>query len=201
MSDNGIIKALECQLLIDDSCNCYGCLYHEDKSCINASERILEVVKDLINHQKAEITDLKAKNEICAEVIARQDKEIENLTKSVDNYESCLRSVEVIRANAIKEFADRIGKLLGRYAHLHKYADEARKSTEEYLDGTPMEMVSVWEVLSLEKWEMVEYETMNQLQENIETIAKERLLSELEKDFRLLVKEMTEEQNAEENSI
>lgn len=92
------------------------------------------------------------------------------------------------RAEAIKVFADRIGKLLGRYAHLHKYADEARKSTEEYLDGTPMEMVSVWEVLSLEKWEMVDYETMNQLQENIETIAKERLLSELEKDFRLLVK-------------
>jgi hypothetical protein len=38
---------------------------------------------------------------------------------------------------------------------------------------------------------------MNQLQENIETIAKERLLSELEKDFRLLVKEMMEGYHAE----
>ena len=111
MNDNDIIKiikALECQLGIDDSCNCYGCLFREDKSCINASERILEVVKDLINHQKAEIADLEAKNKICAEVIARQDKEIENLSKSVDNYESCLRSVEVIRADAIKEFAERL---------------------------------------------------------------------------------------------
>lgn len=108
MNNNDIIKALECQLGIDDSCNCYGCLYREDKSCINASERILEVVKDLINHQKAELADLKAKNKICAEVIARQDKEIENLSKSVDNYESCLRSVEVIRANAIKEFAEKL---------------------------------------------------------------------------------------------
>lgn len=99
---------------------------------------------------------------------------------------------DIIKENAIKEFAERIKKLLGRYAHIHKYADEARHSTEEYLDGTPMEFVSVWDVLSLEKWEMVEYETMNQLQENIETIAKERLLSELEKDFRLLVKEMME---------
>lgn len=102
------------------------------------------------------------------------------------------KELSEVRTEAIKEFADRIGKLLGRYAHIHKYADEARQSTEEYLDGTPMEMVSVWDVLSLKKWEMVEYETMNQLQENIETIAKERLLSELEKDFRLLVKEMTE---------
>ena len=62
MSDNGIINALECQLGIDDSCNCYGCLFREDKSCIDASERILEVVKDLINHQKAEIELLKLEN-------------------------------------------------------------------------------------------------------------------------------------------
>ena len=59
MNDNNIIKALECQLGIDDSNNCYGCLYREDKSCIDASERILEAVKDLINRQKAEIEKLK----------------------------------------------------------------------------------------------------------------------------------------------
>jgi hypothetical protein len=53
-----------------------------------------------------------------------------------------------------------------------------------------MEMVSVWEVLSLKKWEMCDYETMNTLQDNIETIEKARLLSELEKDFMLLKKEM-----------
>lgn len=118
MNDNDIIKiikALECQLGIDDSCNCYGCLFREDKSCINASERILEVVKDLINHQKAELADLEAKKEICAEVIARQDNEIDKLSKMVDNYESCLRSVEVIRANAIKEFAERLLELTFMY--------------------------------------------------------------------------------------
>lgn len=65
-------------------------------------------LKNFINSQKEENADLKAKNKICAEVIARQDKEIENLSKSVDNYESCLKCVEVIRANAINEFADRL---------------------------------------------------------------------------------------------
>jgi hypothetical protein len=76
---------------------------------------------------------------------------------------------------------------------LHKNADKARHSTEEYADGTSMEMVSVWEVLSLKKWEMCDYETMNTLEDNIETIAKERLLTELEKDLRLLKKELVGE--------
>lgn len=93
-------------------------------------------------------------------------------------------------AKGVKEFAEKVGECLKRYSHLHKYADEARHSTEEFADGTPMEMVSVWDVLPLEKWEMADYETMNTLQDNIETIAKERLLTEFEKDFRLLIKEM-----------
>lgn len=58
MNDNDIIKALKCQLGIDTSNNCFGCLYRENKSFINASECILEVVEDLINRQKAEIERL-----------------------------------------------------------------------------------------------------------------------------------------------
>ena len=65
-------------------------------------------LKNFINHQKAEIAELKAKKEICAEVITRHNNEIDKLSKVVDNYESCLKCVEVIRANAIKEFADRL---------------------------------------------------------------------------------------------
>ena len=99
-------------------------------------------------------------------------------------------------ANGVKEFAEKIAECLKRYSHLHKYANEARHSTEEFADGTPMEMISVWDVFPLEKWGMVEYETMNTLQENIETIAKERLLTEFEKDFMLLVKEMVGADNA-----
>ena len=98
-----------------------------------------------------------------------------------------------IKAEAYTEFAEKVDEILKRYAHLHKHADEARRSKEEYADGTPMEMVSVWEVLSLKKWEMCDYETMNTLQDNIETIEKARLLSELEKDFMLLKREMVGE--------
>lgn len=64
MNDNDIIKALKCQLGIDTSNDCFGCLYRENKSCINASECILEVVEDLINRLKAENAELKQRIEV-----------------------------------------------------------------------------------------------------------------------------------------
>ena len=75
---------------------------------------------------------------------------------------------------------------------MHDYADNARRDTIEAADGIYIEMQSVWDVFTLKNNEMSEYEEMNRLQKNIETIAEERLLKEIEKDFRLLVKEMTE---------
>lgn len=50
------------------------------------------------------------------------EKEIDKLSKMVDNYESCLRSVEVIRANAIREFAEKLKSNILRYGFSHKMA-------------------------------------------------------------------------------
>lgn len=72
---------------------------------------IADFVRD-VTFLKDFIADLEAKNKICAEVIARQDNEIDKLSKAVDNYESCLKCVEVIRANAIKEFAETLKREL-----------------------------------------------------------------------------------------
>lgn len=101
MNDNDIIKAVGCCEIKD----CHECPY---KGYTNCRESVMHGALDLINRQKEEIADLKAKKKICAEVIARQDNEIDKLSKMVDNYESCLRCVEVIRVNAIKEFAERL---------------------------------------------------------------------------------------------
>ena len=90
----------------------------------------------------------------------------------------------------IKELSDKITEIFMRYAHLHSYAEQSRQDYIETVDGYEIEMQSVWDVFSLKKYEMAEYEEMSRLQKNIETIEKERLLTELEKDFRLLVKEM-----------
>lgn len=170
-----------------------------DNEIIRGLERMSEEDPDgfssdllnLINRQKAEIERLQVSTMICEQ----RELLIENAKLITLNWGNPI--IVAIKSETVREIAEKIDKLLNRYSHLHKQADKARQSTEEYADGTPKEMVSVWEVLSLKKWEMVDYEDMNTLQDNIETIAKERLLYELEKDFRLLVKEKTEGNNAE----
>lgn len=91
----------------------------------------------------------------------------------------------------VREFAEKITEVFLRYAHLHSYAEMARKDYIETVDGKEIEMQSVWDVITLQRNGIAEYEEMSRLQENIEIIEKERLLTELEKDFRLLAKELT----------
>ena len=54
-------------------------------------------------------------------------------------------------SDVAREIFEEIEKQLARYSHLHKYAEEARQVTEEFADGTPCEMTSVWDVLPLHK--------------------------------------------------
>ena len=143
---------------------------------------------------------------ICGDIQKQIDNDIYRVTQKYDirvDKNELIQALQYDRdqyekgyADGVKEFSVKIAECLKRYSHLHKYANEARHREEEFADGTPMEMVSVWDVLPLEKWGMADYETMNTLQENIETIAKERLLTEFEKDFMLLVKEMVGADNA-----
>lgn len=119
MNDNDIIKALECCKIKKPPYKCEECplLRGTSNSCLYECK---ELAYDLIIRQKAEIADLKAKKKICAEVIARQDNEIDKLSKAVDNYESCLKCVEVITANAIKEFAEKLKSNIMRYGFSQK---------------------------------------------------------------------------------
>lgn len=116
--------------------------------------------------------------------------------KETPTLEELLEYIEQVKAETVKEFVDKISQLLERYSCVHKHADEARNNTDEYPDGTTSEMTSVWEVQSLTKHGMANYETMTELQKNIEYIAQDRLLSGLEKDFRLLIREMVDAENA-----
>ena len=92
--------------------------------------------------------------------------------------------------DAAKEFADKIDEIFLRYAFLHSHVDMARQDYIKAVDGTEIEMQSVWDVFTLKKYGIADYDEMNRLQTNIELIEKGRLLAELEKDFRLLAKEM-----------
>lgn len=224
LTDNEIVKALECCGDEEELHYCVDCPYC-DKENDFCQEDLHRDALDLINRLQAEKEALINGQETLQKYIAEQKAEIERLQNSIavftnnavdfaneidrhkkDKEEAFLFAANIVesekivianaKAEAYKEFADKVDEILKRYAHLHKYADKARSSKEEYADGTPMEMVSVWEVLSLKKWEMCDYETMNTLEDNIETIAKERVLTELEKDLRLLKKELVGDNNA-----
>lgn len=174
MTDEQIMDSLKC-------CQDSLCTVCPNKNC---TDDLFELALDLIKRQKAEIERMK--------------KIISYLVESIDcsrkEYNSLWQKMQQAKLEAIKEFADKINELLARYSHLHNNAENARQDTIEAADGTDIEMQSVWDVFTLKNNEMAEYEEMNRLQKNIEVIAEERLLKEIEKDFRLLVKEMTEVQ-------
>jgi hypothetical protein len=85
-----------------------------------------------------------------------------------------------------------IEKRLAMYSHIHKHAKEAYQVTEEYADGSPVEMTSVWDACRLEHNGYDDYETMCQLQDNIGYIEKSRLLKEFEGDIAYIKKKFTE---------
>ena len=85
MTDNEIIKLLECC----KKSQCSNCEY--GKQCDGYTQVCYAL--DLINRQQAEIADERAKDNICAEVIARQDKEIAKYKAEIKNYSRNNRSL------------------------------------------------------------------------------------------------------------
>ena len=123
MTDNEIIKALEC--CVSEQYTCEQCPYQEKKhydfdngfeimpngkqyddwSC----ERWLNAdLLDLINHQKTENERLNGNLKFVRGTVERQRVDINNLNKAIDNYEACLKSIEKIKVEAYKEFAERL---------------------------------------------------------------------------------------------
>ena len=90
MNDNDIIKALERCIKCNDKqiAGCDGCLL--EKYYPYCDDELEIMCLDLINRQKTEIADERARKELCAEVIARQDKEIEMLKSSIKEINDCL---------------------------------------------------------------------------------------------------------------
>ena len=99
------------------------------------------------------------------------------------------------KSELAREIFDKIEKQLARYSHIHRYAEEAKEVTEEYADGSPVEMTSVWDACRLEHNGYDDYETMCKLQDNIGNIEKSRLLKEIEGDIDDFKKKYTEEKS------
>lgn len=110
-----IIKALMCHFneeLDEEPFRCVDCPLYNDTSP-SCTEALKSYALDFINRQKAENDCAKAKIKICAEVINRQDKEIERLK----GWEDVLKAKEhsLIKYTAYKEFAEKLKKELLSY--------------------------------------------------------------------------------------
>lgn len=164
----------------------------EDVESVGAYYSEEETVKELclMELKGQPIADVVPRSEV-----DKADQEIERLEHILNNYAlqygtvtDKQKVIDQAKQDVAREIFEKIWKRLAMYSHIHKYAEEAKHSTEEYADGTPCEMTSVWEVLSLHKNGWDDYETMCKLQDNIGNIEKSRLLKEVESDLAELKK-------------
>lgn len=150
LTDEEIIEALDLCTQQNGSIPCYNC------PCWNDDEQECKGIDytatlDLIKRQKAENDSAKAKIEICAEVIERQDAEIKRVKecpKCVYEYdgeitEYCIqgpcpnfKTVEQIKVEAYKEFAEHL-----KEKWFDNHYDSPDVDFDEFVDNLLKEMV------------------------------------------------------------
>ena len=121
MTDNEIIKALECCSIDNHIGVCKECPFAD--VCDEDDQALQKHALDLINRQRAEIERLEKENTVFGEIIKKQDDEIyalrkdllkrenleESFSKSVKQFDKRLeKTVKLERAEAIKEFAEKL---------------------------------------------------------------------------------------------
>jgi hypothetical protein len=100
MTDNEIIKALECLSGINILCK--ECAYHKKFHYPDCRQEVAEKALDLINRQKAEIERLKAEADQIAE-------DYSNLVIEKDElFDEAEKLIKKAKAEAVKEFAERL---------------------------------------------------------------------------------------------
>ena len=129
MTDNEIIKALECCHI---NKNCKGCPQKVKNDCLRIAS--IEAI-GLINRQKAEIERLQKQDEIAEKIIREQGDKVfylqsendrltdRNLELSEQAYNSIIACVSA-RTEAVKEFAERLKAITSRQYKLGRFVGE-----------------------------------------------------------------------------
>ncbi|MBQ7835505.1 MAG: hypothetical protein IJ385_06945 [Ruminiclostridium sp.] len=107
MTDNEIIKALECHASHTDECDDCPNVEISSSGC---SEIMAENALDLINRQKAEIEKLRIQNAKLKKyfTVKIDDEKLEELfEQAADNIEI---NIKKVKSEAIREFAERLKK-------------------------------------------------------------------------------------------
>jgi hypothetical protein len=114
LTDNEVIKALECCASSNTSIACKGCPFDESGVCCEQENAVLKVALVLINRQKTEIDILIRKHDSLLDEISEMDAEIERLNAVSEICGDCHKQyaekIERAKSEAIKEFAERLKK-------------------------------------------------------------------------------------------
>lgn len=97
MTDNEIIKAMQC--VIGNDVKCSECTYQKVLPFPSCRRKCAKNALDLINRQKAEIEKLKQENDFFRKTIT------ENAQRAL---EVTVEEIEKAKSEAIKEFAERL---------------------------------------------------------------------------------------------
>ncbi len=136
MTDNEIIKALECckDAKLNQDCLDLKCPFATEYGCNIDAEELRNAALDLINRQKAEIEKYRHIKETLNEFwdillrvkIAKRKEE--------PTLEEFAEAIQEIQAEAIKEFAERIKKHLLKNGFI--WCSEVEKIVDEMTDNT-----------------------------------------------------------------
>lgn len=143
MKTDDALKALE--QCASGKGSCYGCPLDDEIGC---RQKLIEYALETINRQKSEIVDEREKIEMCAAVIARQEKEKAVIAADRDELlqenNRLYKSINLTqqeqytngREYGIKEFAERLKK---KACHLYVECDFQVVSTTD-IDNLVKEM-------------------------------------------------------------
>ena len=144
MTDNEIIKALECC----NDCDCKGCPCNSDSECKGIDDaEILDLIKRQqaeIEELQSEITLLKQSNANLQELYQGEKEKVANAKQKVIDIAKALKTA---KADAIKEFANRL-KSLFNFDSIPAPRDEwdrgydyAIRELDEEIDGYVKKML------------------------------------------------------------
>ena len=118
MTDNEIIKALECckKAKINQDCVVLKCPFSTEYGCNIGLENLRNEALDLINRQKAEIENLKVENQSLRTAANSLKMHYEEAQAEIENYKhldvilhtAIDKLTANIKSEAIKEFAERL---------------------------------------------------------------------------------------------
>ena len=118
MTDNEIKKALECCVGDNDGKNCFDCPLWEIDDC---QEQLLLDALDIINRPQAKVIKEQNKNSKLRNERNRLQAEVERLKDTLNatiaGQETFQRYIATAKAEAVKEFAERVEKLKFPNAH------------------------------------------------------------------------------------